>query len=119
MNDKTTTPKYKRRSSAQIMICLLDYLDEHKKVKKTWLLNESRMNSRTFEPHFQRLLDKHFIESDIEGNFFELTPTGRFYLLNLRQVDRFDSTTYQYEFKTNTGMFDTGLAAQINYIKSL
>lgn len=99
MDDKTTLPKYKRRSSAQIIMSLLDYLDKHQKAKKTWLLNESHMNSKTFEPHFKQILEKHYIE--IEGGFFKLTEIGKLYLYELKRVNNFDSigSILQYKFR--------------------
>lgn len=85
MTNIINEPKYKRRTGSQIIMEIFDYLKQHPKAKKTWLLNVSRLNSKNFETYFNELLEKKYIEYDPkEKGSLILTPHGIVYMNYLK-----------------------------------
>jgi predicted transcriptional regulator len=85
MDNRITEPKYKRRTGTQIIKRIFEYLKQHERAKKTWLLNDSNLNSKNFERHFKFLLDTKYVE--YEGDFLILTPSGKTHMENLKDKE--------------------------------
>lgn len=91
VTDSVNEPHSKRRTNTEITFLILEYLNDTKRAKKTWLINISKLNTKNFQKLFDNLLDKNFIKRD--GHFFILTEIGKMYMNKLKSVIEFDSKT--------------------------
>lgn len=82
MVDIATKPKCKRRNGKILKLLMLEYLNQHSRAKKTWLLNASGLNSKNFEKHFKFLKNTKCVE--IDSDFLVLTMWGKTLLDELR-----------------------------------
>lgn len=80
-----------RRSKIQVIVDILRVLErDGGRVKPTYILYKSNLSHKLLKEHLNTLLQKGFIEVDLDDNrtYYRITQRGREFVVEFRKVER-------------------------------